>query len=184
MTLIKAAKLYDLVEYGTQYSRSNWIRQNQPDIWEKTHKFLCLSGYLTHRMTGEFRDSAGNIIGTMPFDVKTFGWASKDDLKWKLFSVEEEKLPDLVNPGELLGHVTGKAAEETGIPKGLPLIAASNDKACESNRRGLSHPGYRLHQLRHHRNHQHPEQRVRRTPPLTGALSVGNSRAVLLGSRR
>jgi sugar (pentulose or hexulose) kinase len=82
-------------------------------------------------MTGEFRDSAGNIVGTMPFDVKTFGWASKDDLKWKLFYVEEEKLPDLVNPGELLGNITSKAAEDTGIPKGLPLIAASNDKACE-----------------------------------------------------
>jgi len=128
---LKKAKLYDLVKFGVQYCRSNWIRQNQPDIWEKTHKFLCLSGYLTHRMSGEFRDSAGNIIGTMPFDVKTFRWASKDDLKWTLFPVEEEKLPDLVNPGELLGHVTEKAAEDTGIPKGLPLIAASNDKACE-----------------------------------------------------
>ena len=129
--LLRAAKLYDLVKYGTQYCRSNWIRQNQPDIWEKTHKFLCLSGYLTHRMTGRFKDSAGNIVGTMPFDVKTFSWASKEDLKWKLFPLEEEKLPELVNPAELLGTITSKAAEDTGIPEGLPLIAASNDKACE-----------------------------------------------------
>lgn len=128
---LKKAKLYDMVKFGVQYCRSNWIRQNQPGIWAKTHKFLGVSGYLTHRLTGEFRDSAGNIIGTMPFDVKTFGWAAKDDLRWTLFPVEEEKLPELVNPTELIGHVTGKAAEETAIPKGLPLIAASNDKACE-----------------------------------------------------
>jgi sugar (pentulose or hexulose) kinase len=128
---LKALRLYGTVKFATQYCRSNWIKQNQPDIWERTHKFLGVSGYLTHRMTGEFRDSAGNIIGTMPFDVKRFGWARKGDPRWKLFAMEEEKLPDLVNPGELLGHVTAKAAEDSGIPKGLPLIAASNDKACE-----------------------------------------------------
>jgi sugar (pentulose or hexulose) kinase len=128
---LKTAKLYDLVNYAVQYCRSNWIRQNQPDIWEKTHKFLGVSGYLTHRLTGEFRDSAGGIVGTMPFDVKTFNWAGKEELTWKLFPMEEEKLPELVNPGDLLGHVTEEAAKDTSIPKGLPLIAASNDKACE-----------------------------------------------------
>jgi sugar (pentulose or hexulose) kinase len=45
--------------------------------------------------------------------------------------MEEEKLPELVNPGDLLGYVTEEAAKDTSIPKGLPLIAASNDKACE-----------------------------------------------------
>jgi sugar (pentulose or hexulose) kinase len=129
--LLKALRLYGMVEFGVRYCRSNWIRQNQPDIWEKTYKFLGLSGYLTYRMTGEFRDSAGNIIGTMPFDVKTFSWSPRGDQRWKLFYVEEERLPDLVNPCELLGHITARAADESGIPESLPLVAASNDKACE-----------------------------------------------------
>ncbi|MDI6857421.1 MAG: FGGY-family carbohydrate kinase [Dehalococcoidia bacterium] len=131
VSFLKSAKLYDLVRFAVRYCRSNWVRQNEPDIWEKTHKFLGVSGYLTHRLTGEFRDSAGGIVGTMPFDVKTFNWAAKDDFTWRLFPIEEEKLPALVHPGDLLGHVTREAAEETGIPGGLPLIAASNDKACE-----------------------------------------------------
>lgn len=129
--LLKLLKVYGLIEFATQYCRSNWIRQNQPEIWEQTHKFLCLSGYLTHRMTGEFRDSAGNIIGTMPFDVKKFRWAKKRDPKRTLFPIEDEKLPQLVNPGQLLGHVTKDAAADTGIAAGLPVIAASNDKGCE-----------------------------------------------------
>ena len=129
--VLKALRLYQFVEYVTQYCRSNWIQQNQPEIWDKTYKFLCLSGYLTYKIIGEFKDSAGNMIGTIPFDVKKFDWASKWDLKWKLFPIEEEKLPELVKPTELLGHVTHRASEETGIPQGLPVIAASNDKACD-----------------------------------------------------
>jgi sugar (pentulose or hexulose) kinase len=128
---LKVLGLYQTVQFATQYCRSNWIRQNQPDVWENTYKFLGLSGYLTHRLTGEFRDSAGNIIGTMPFDVKTSAWANKGDRKWRLFPVEEEKLPALVKPTELLGHVTSDAGDDTSIPAGLPVIAASNDKGCE-----------------------------------------------------
>jgi len=128
---LKLLGLYQFVEYVTQYCRSNWIQQHQPEIWDKTYKFLFLSGYLTYKITGEFKDSSGNMIGTIPFEVKKFNWASKWDLKWRLFPIEEEKLPELVNPTELLGQVTDQASAATGIPQGLPVLAASNDKACD-----------------------------------------------------
>jgi sugar (pentulose or hexulose) kinase len=129
--VLKMLKLHGFVEYVVQYCRSNWIRQNQPDIWEKTHKFLYLSGYLTYRLTGEFRDSTGNIIGTLPFNMKKHDWAGPWDVKWKLFPMEKDKLPELVMPTEPLGYVTDRAARDTGLPPGIPMIAASNDKACE-----------------------------------------------------
>lgn len=129
--VLKAARIWSLVEYATQYCRSNWIRQNQPDVWQRTHKYLCLSGYLTHRLTGEFRDSVGNIVATMPIDVKRSRWSGTFHPKTWLFPIEREKLPDLVLPGETLGHVTAATAAETGLRAGLPVIAASNDKACE-----------------------------------------------------
>ncbi len=129
--LMKLGGVHELVEFAVQYCRSNWIRQHQPEIWARTHKFLGLSGYLTYQMTGEFRDSVGNIIGTMPFDVRQFRWASRWDPKRRLFAVEDDKLPQLARPGELLGHVTHTAAAAMGIRPGLPMIAASNDKGCE-----------------------------------------------------
>lgn len=131
IALTKLIRQYPLFEYVTEFCRSNWIRQNQPEIWAATAKWLFLSGFLTHRLTGEYRDSSGNQIGTVPFDVKRGGWAGRRDFKWSLFPVEREKLPELVRPAELLGHVTAHAAEQTGIPAGLPMLAASNDKACD-----------------------------------------------------
>lgn len=128
---LKALRLFEFVEFAVQYCRSNWIQQNQPEIWDRTHKYLYLSGYFTYRMTGQFRDSTGNIIGTIPFSVKRHDWANNLDIKWRLFPLEKDKLPELVKPTEVLGNITDKAAEETGIPKGLPLVAASNDKGCE-----------------------------------------------------
>lgn len=129
--LLKASGKFPIVEYATGFSRSNWIRQNEPEIWDRTHKFVFLSGFFTHRLTGELHDSVGNIVGPVPFDVKKSDWAGGLDLKWRLFPIEREKLPDLVAPTEILGHITADAAEQTGIPAGLPMVASSNDKACD-----------------------------------------------------
>jgi sugar (pentulose or hexulose) kinase len=110
---------------------ANWIRQNQPEIWQQTHKLLLLSGYLHFKLTGSYTDSVGNNVGYLPFDRKTFRWAGGWDIAWKMFPIEPEKLPDLVDPTEPIGQVTEQAAKETGLPRGLPVIAAASDKACE-----------------------------------------------------
>ena len=36
-----------------------------------------------------------------------------------------------MEPGEILGRVSAKAAADTGLPEGLPLFASGSDKACE-----------------------------------------------------
>lgn len=128
---LAALGLRRFVEYVTQISRSNWLRQHQPDLWDRTHKFLFLSGFLGHRLTGEFRDSAASVVGPIAFDVKKLDWAGSWDPKWRLFPIERDKLPELVRPTEPLGRVTAKAAEQTGIPVGTPVIAAAADKACD-----------------------------------------------------
>jgi sugar (pentulose or hexulose) kinase len=114
-----------------QDCKSNWIRQHQPELWARTAKFLLLSGFLTHRLTGNYTDSAANMVGYLPFDFRRHCWAGPLDLKWRLFPMDPAILPDLVAPGEALGTVTTAAAADTGIPAGLPVIAAATDKACE-----------------------------------------------------
>jgi len=112
-------------------SEINWIAEHQPEIARQTASYLLLSAYITLQMTGEKRDSVACTVGYMPFDFKKLAWASPLDWKWHALAVTREQLPDLVAPGELLGTVTAQAAEATGIPAGLPVIAGGSDKACE-----------------------------------------------------
>jgi sugar (pentulose or hexulose) kinase len=129
--LFKLARVDGTVRYLQAEAEANWIAANQPEIWEKTHKYLLLSGYHTYRLTGEYRDSIGSQVGYIPFDYKRLQWCKDSDWKWRLSPVTREMLPELVPPGEVLGQITKRAAEETGIPTGLPVIAAATDKACE-----------------------------------------------------
>lgn len=129
--LFKVLGLNPVIHGFQRKAQAAWIEQNQPDIWQKTHKFLLLSGYLTYRLTGEYKDSVGCTVGYLPFDYKHHKWAAKSDWKWQVANVADGMLPELVKPGEQLGHLTQEAAEHLGLPVGLPLIACASDKACE-----------------------------------------------------
>jgi len=121
----------DTIAYFQTEAEANWIRTYEPDVWRDTHKYLLLSGYLTYKLVGKFVDSTGCQVGYIPFDYRHLRWASSWDWKWKILPVDPLSLPDLIPPGEILGTISEIAARETGIPAGLPLIAAAADKACE-----------------------------------------------------
>lgn len=128
---LRLIKMYEALTHAICDGESNWIRQNQPEIWQKTYKYLFLSGYFNYRLTGDFIDSVGSTVGFVPFNYKKHSWSKPNGMNMKLFPVEREKLPDLVKSSEILGKVSKSAAAETGIPEGLPIIAAASDKACE-----------------------------------------------------
>ncbi len=89
------------------------------------------SGYIAHRFTGEFRDTAANnILLQWPIDTDTWQW-SDDPALYETFNVRREQLLELQMPGDVIGRVTGEASAATGIPEGVPVVATANDKAVE-----------------------------------------------------
>ncbi len=97
------------------------------------------SGYVTHRLTGTFRDTAANYQGSWPIDTDTWRW-SEDARAYAETGLQRSQLLELVDPGDVLGVVTPEAAAATGLPAGLPVVATSNDKAVEALGCGLRDP--------------------------------------------
>ena len=90
------------------------------------------SGYITHRFTGQFRDTAANsILMQWPIDTDTWQW-NTDAALLRDFNLRRELLFELVLPGTIVGKVTAAAAAATGIPAGIPVVATANDKAVEA----------------------------------------------------
>lgn len=127
----KLARVADTVAGFQTDAPANWIAQQQPDIWRKTHKCLLLSGYLSYRLCGEYVDSVGAQVGYIPFDYKKRAWAGPRDWKWRGVAIERHHLPDLVPCGQRLGVLSQGAAKHLGLSAGLNIISAGADKACE-----------------------------------------------------
>ena len=116
-------------------------RAHEPS--EAVARISTSSGYIAHRLTGEFRDAAANYQGVWPIDQQTWRF-STDPAAYEATGMAPGMLFELVDPGATLGSVTHAAAEATGIPAGTPVFAAANDKAVEALGAGLTDEGQLL----------------------------------------
>jgi sugar (pentulose or hexulose) kinase len=118
----------------------SWMDVRSYATFEDTENisYTCpTSGYITHRLTGEFIDTVANTFQwQFPIDTDTWEW-SKDEEHFKSFKIPKKKLLELKMPGTILGYVTKEAAEATGLPVGLPIVATANDKSVEALGSGL-----------------------------------------------
>ncbi len=128
--LFKAAGMMDAMDVARRKSLYIWIKQNEPEIFKKTHKFMQVSGWFGHKLTGEFKDSTSMMVGYWPMDFKKQDW-HKLDVAYEGLGIEREQCVDLVRPDEVIGHITRDAAAETGLPEGLPVVIGGGDKQCE-----------------------------------------------------
>lgn len=114
-----------------------WVRQNEPEIWEKTWKILTGSGYLAYKLTGRTVLDKYTASAYSPlFDVHTLAWSNAfEDF------IPARVLPELMWTTDIAGRVNAQAAIETGIPEGIPVTVGTADAAAESLSAGLSEAG-------------------------------------------
>ena len=113
-------------------TKANWIQKYEPKIWDKTYKYTTITAFITHHLSGSFKDSVANIVGHVPLDYKNRKWYSKGAPLAEVFNISKDRRPELVEPGTIIGNITPKASKATGIKTGLPLIASGSDKGCET----------------------------------------------------
>jgi sugar (pentulose or hexulose) kinase len=130
--LLKLAGLSEGVDLQRRTSACNWIIQNEEELWEETSRFVFISAWLNYKFSGNLADSTASMIGHIPFDCKTRRWMRPGDFRQLIWLMGKDKFCALAEPGEELGTITPAAAEETGLPAGLPLIATGSDKGCET----------------------------------------------------
>ena len=128
--LFGAAGILDAIRYAQKHSKFLWIQQNEPEIYEKTHKFVQASGFFVRNLTGEFHDSTGMVTGIWPFDYKKQKWYPIS-IAYSPLGITQDQCVKLFSPDEVLGRVTAQASLETGLPEGLPVVVGAGDKQSE-----------------------------------------------------
>lgn len=122
----------------------NWmdLRLSRPYEHEDDNvKYVTtLTGYLTHRLTGETKDTRSNYVGPWPIDWNTLDWI-EDKKAFDEYHTPREMLFELVDPCTILGRINEFASAATGIPIGTPVSSTSNDKAVEGLGAGLVNDG-------------------------------------------
>ena len=101
-----------------------WLKRNEPDIYRQAAAIVDASGYLLCRATGRlvYELSVASVTGL--FNIKNKTW---DTGLMRLFRIDREKFPDLVESTERVGGLTTQAANELGLPQGIPVFGGAGD---------------------------------------------------------
>lgn len=127
--------------YG--YTKILWIKNNEPDIWEKIHIFLPPNAYAIYCLTGEIAmdySSAGNLGGI--FDMRRRRWS--EGMMEKL-GIPMSMMPErLVSSEEIVGGLKEETARELGLLAGTPICAGGVDCTVATLGLGVLNPGQQV----------------------------------------
>ncbi|MBK8046371.1 MAG: FGGY-family carbohydrate kinase [Anaerolineales bacterium] len=103
-----------------------YIKNERPEIYRKTDKFLEPMDYLNLRLTGK---CAASQITALPFLMTDNRRATTEYDPWlvQVSGVDPAKLPDLLPNDAVHGTVLPEVAADLGIASGAVVIVASND---------------------------------------------------------
>ena len=107
-----------------------FIRDNRPDIYEKTHRFLGAPDYINFRLTGRMACSRDSILTSWVTDNRNPANIRYHDGLIRMFGIDREKLPEIVDCIDRLGPLLPEVAEAIGVDPGIPVIAGSTDTSA------------------------------------------------------
>lgn len=123
-------KLLEITHNGADpyygYTKILWMKNHEPENWEKTRLFLPPNDYVIYKMTGEIAidySSAGNIGGI--FDMNRRAWSEE---MMEAMGIPLSMMPQkIVESTDIVGGLTEEMAQELGLWEGMPVIAGGID---------------------------------------------------------
>lgn len=115
-----------------------WYKENLPEVYCKIYKILQSNSYIAFKLTGQISQDLSQGYGLHCFDMRTGQW---DEEMCRKMGIPRDFLPEIVPSDRIIGTVTKKAAEESGLAEGTPVAAGGLDAACGTLGAGVIHSG-------------------------------------------
>ena len=115
-----------------------WLKDNHPDIYAKTSRFVQSAGFINYRLTGRLATDRTEASGSFLMNRETREW---DDGAIRALEIDRSKLPDIGLSSDILGRITPSAARQTGLVEGTPVVFGAGDMLCMLIASGLTRPG-------------------------------------------
>ena len=124
---------------GFQAPKVLWLRDEEPENYEKVSHVLLPKDYVRLLLTGEYATDASDASGTLFLDVERRRWSGEvlDALE-----VPEEWMPRVHEGPESTGNLRREAAEELGLKPGIPVAAGGGDNAAAAVGVGVVEEGF------------------------------------------
>ncbi len=113
-----------------------WFKKNEPELFAKTKYFMQASSFINMKLTGAATSDIDQALRTQCMDISSLTWSGEIG---NVIGIDLDKvMPEVKLVDEVIGTVTKKAAEETGLAEGIPVVAGCSDAMASMYATGLS----------------------------------------------
>lgn len=115
-----------------------WLKENAPERFARTAKFLLLEDYLLYRLTGQCVCEENLLCSSMLYDIRNRCW-------WEAMldavGITPSQLPKVLPCGTPVGKLTAEAARDTGLCESILAVTGALDQTCGTVGAGAVLPG-------------------------------------------
>lgn len=125
---------------GVNYSLPKllWLKNNEPELFEKTDKFLLWGDLVTFLLGAEPVTSFSLANRTLLFDISQEDWS---DQLLQICGLNRDILPIPKPAGSIAGTVSDSIAQELNLPKNVAIVVGGHDQCCNSLGAGICSAG-------------------------------------------
>ncbi len=114
---------------GFQAPKIVWLQRNEPRLYERLRMILLPKDYIRYRMSGEYATEVSDAAGTSLLNVSKRDWS---EVMVRGLELELDMLPRVYESPVASAVVSGIAAEELGLRRGIPIAGGGGDNACSA----------------------------------------------------
>ncbi len=118
-----------------------WLRQNNPEVFQKATHYFSVNDFIAHRLTGEFINNPSNAGGMQLVDIHSAEWSLE---LCELAGIQPEMLSALEPSGTIIGEISADICQMTGLTPGTVLVNGGHDQVCTALGLGINDPGQYL----------------------------------------
>ncbi len=119
-------------------SKLKWVRDSEPKIYQNIYKYMLPGDYIAYKLTGLIRTTKNGLSEGILWDYKEDKVAD-----WLLqhYGIDPALTPDIVENFTNQGEVHNIAAQETGLPVGIPVVYRAGDQPNNALSLNIFKPG-------------------------------------------
>ncbi len=119
-------------------SKLLWFKNNRPDKYKSTYKFLQIEDYIIHKLSGKFVTDVSIISGSGYFDINNGRYWNR---MLDVIGIPENYFPSILPCGKIVGKITPEASEELKINPNAVVTTGALDQVCAAIGSGNISPG-------------------------------------------
>lgn len=123
---------------GFTAAKIMWVKNNEPQNYEKCRHILLPKDYIRFMLTGEYATEVSDASGMQLLDIPNRCWS--EEVLDKL-GIDKSLLAKVYESPEITGKITGRAAELTGLAEGTIVVGGAGDNAAAAVGTGVVEDG-------------------------------------------